>query len=161
MNNRIEKLEEKISFYKHRINYYQTYITKTELKINNLDTDHEIITRVELKEVSEQSKADDIAISVLLLITSICVFTFENMIILPLSSGALIFLLYVAGLRIFRRIRHISKLKKLNLTDKKAFLTKVFNGRINKCRFGIDLTKISILECEQDIEKLRKERQYS
>ena len=160
-NNRIENLEEKISFYKSKIGYFNNYISKTELKIKNFDSDHEIITNVEIKEVSSQGINDYVFIIVVLSILAILINVIDNNSVLAFTASICLLFLSAAGVKVIFKRRYISKIRKLNLDDRKKFLNEIFNERIKKCRFGIEMSKNSIIECEQDMEKLRKERQYS
>lgn len=159
--NKITELEEKVSFYEAKISYLENYISKTEFKIQNYDSDHEIITRVEINEVCKQGINDYIFMGVILSILILCVNVISNNSGLALAASICIVLLTVAGANVIQKKVYISNLRKASQSDRKVFLMRIFNQRIKKCRSDIEFTNNFITSLEKDIDALKKERQYS
>ncbi|QOH68816.1 hypothetical protein IGB31_14380 [Pseudomonas putida] len=155
------KLENKVCFLNSKIDYLDRYISKTEMKIKNIDTDHRIITNVEIKEVKEQGFKDQVFILGILTIMAFMVSKIENGSILSFGLAVCVMFLSAAAAKLIAKKLYTLKLRRLNLDARKLFLTDIFNLRIKKCRRGIEICKREIGELKIQIDELKKEKQYS
>ncbi|HCF4091709.1 TPA: hypothetical protein NIE69_002122 [Pseudomonas aeruginosa] len=158
---KFEKLQNKVFSLNSKIDYFDRYISKTELRIKNLDTDHSVITNVEIKEVKEQGFKDKIFIIAILTIMTFMLSKIENGSILACGLAVCIIFLIAASAKAITKRVYILKLKRLDIEDRKLFLTNIFNLRIKKCRRGIEICQREIGEIKIQIDELKKEKQYS
>lgn len=156
-----EKLENKVFSLNSKIDYYDRYISKTELRIKNLDIDHQIITNVEIKEVKEQGFKEQVFMSTILIIITLMLHIIDNGSILAFGLAVCTIFLIAASSKVIAKKLYILKLRRLNLDDRKTFLTDVFNVRIKKCRRGKEICQRDIGELKIQIDEIKKEKQYS
>lgn len=158
---RCEKLENKVSSLNSKIDYFDRYISVTELRIKNLDTDHQVITNVEIKDVKEQGFKDHMFILAIFIIINFMLRIIDNDSVLTFGLAVCIIFLIAASAKAITKRLYILKLKRLNIDDRKTFLTNVFNVRIMKCRRGKERCKRDIDELKIEIDEIKKEKQYS
>lgn len=158
---RCEKLENKVSSLNSKIDYFDRYVSITEFRIRNLDIDHQIITNVEIKEVKEQGFKETIFLFAILFIINLILRMIDNGSVLAFGLAVCTIFLIATSAKVVAKKLYILKLKRLNIDDRKTFLTNVFNVRIMKCRRGKERCKRDIAELKIEIDEIKKEKQYS
>lgn len=156
-----KKLENKIFSLNSKIDYFDRYISVTELRIKNLDTDHQVITNVEIKDVKEQGFKDRMFILAIFIIINFMLRLIDNYSVLAFLLAVCIVFLIAASVKAITKWLYILKLKRLDIVDRKTFLTDIFNVRIMKCRRGKERCKRAIDELKIEIDEIKKEKQYS
>ncbi len=163
MNNqdKRKKLENKIFSLNSKLDYFDRYISVTELRIKNLDTDLQVITNVEIKDVKEQNFKTRMFILAILTIITFILRLVDNGLILTFGLAVCIIFLIAASAKAIASRLYILKLKRLDIDDRKLFLNDVFTVRIEKCRRGKERCQRDIGELKIQIEEIKKEKQYS
>lgn len=128
---------------------------KLENKVFSLNS------KIDYKEVKEQGFKETIFLCVMFFIINVMLRMIDNGSVLAFGLAVCTIFLIATSAKVIAKKLYILKLRRLNIDDRKTFLTNVFNVRIMKCRRGKERCKRDIDELKIEIDEIKKEMQYS